>query len=442
MTGSPSLRAYLGLGSNLGRREAYLAAAAARLTACGVRVTAVSRVYETRPQDVDAPQPDFLNAVVEVEWDGEPEALLRLALDVEALYGRVRPAQGSARGPAPRTLDIDLLLVAGAGDALVLRAGPELTLPHPRLRDRAFALRPLLDVVPPEPAAGWLGADIARRAEELAAVQGVREWGPFPDWEPDAYTPGSLAPATPPRHVGTAFRCLAATGSTNDVAREWAAAGAPAGAVVVADAQTRGRGRRGRGWHTPPGGALALSLVLRPAWPAGRLTLLPLAAGVAVARAAGRAAAVRCGLKWPNDVLVRGRKLAGILVEVLGPDPAAAGVVLGIGVNLNLPLHRFPPDVRERATSLLHESGAPVRRPAFARELLSELDVWIDALDREPDAVLAAWRGLSVTLGREVEVVHGAETVRGKAVDVDATGALILETASGERRLVAGEVTA
>ncbi|MBE3589714.1 MAG: biotin--[acetyl-CoA-carboxylase] ligase [Firmicutes bacterium] len=449
MAAEPALLAYLGLGSNLGRREAYLAAAAARLAAAGARVLRASPVYETRPQDVPAPQPDFLNAVLEVEWPGAPEELLQRALAVEELYGRVRPAgaDGAARPePAPRTLDIDLLLCAVPGDGaaggqLLRREEPALTLPHPRLGARAFALQPLLDLLPAETAAAWLGAGAAARAAQLAAEQGVRPWGPFPQWEPDVYTPESLLPPQRLRHVGTAVRCLETTASTNDVAREWAAAGAPAGAVVVAEEQTRGRGRRGRGWHTPPGAALALSVVLRPAWPPERLTLLPLAAGVAVARAAARAAAVRCGLKWPNDVLVQGRKLAGVLVEVLGPDPAAAGVIVGIGVNLNLPRHRFPPDVRARATSLLHESGGPVARPAFARSLLAELDALLDDLDRRPEAVAGAWRALSVTLGREVEIVHGAETVRGRAVDIDAAGALIVDTGAGGRRLLAGEIT-
>jgi BirA family biotin operon repressor/biotin-[acetyl-CoA-carboxylase] ligase len=220
--------------------------------------------------------------------------------------------------------------------------------------------------------------------------------------------------------------------STNDEAARRAAEGAPHGTVVTAAAQRRGRGRMGRAWYSPPGLNLYLSVVLRPSVRAAELAPLTLAAGLAVAEAA-EAVGVAARLKWPNDVLVGGRKIAGILLESrVGPAPV---VVAGIGVNLAQ--RRFPPELQAAATSVALETDRAVEREALLGALLEALDRWRRSLERgATTAVLDRWRALADTLGRTVTV----EDARGVAVDVDADGALLVADGDRRHRIVAGEI--
>jgi BirA family biotin operon repressor/biotin-[acetyl-CoA-carboxylase] ligase len=208
---------------------------------------------------------------------------------------------------------------------------------------------------------------------------------------------------------------LRTTGSTNDRARELAAAGAPHGTLVTAGEQTAGRGRQGRTWSAPAGQALLLSLVLRDPDP-----LLPLRAGLAVADVAGGAARV----KWPNDVLVDGRKLAGILVEA---RPHEGWAVLGIGLNAAVDVAALPAGVRERAATL----GRPPE--AALADLLSALE---RRLAEPAAATLAALRDRDALRDRPIRWDGGAGTGAGIAGD----GALLVRTAGGLTRLAAGEV--
>lgn len=206
--------------------------------------------------------------------------------------------------------------------------------------------------------------------------------------------------------------------STNTRARELAAQGAGHGTLVTAAEQTAGRGRQGRTWVAPPGRALVLSLVLRR-W--GRL--LPLAAGVAVAERAGPKAQV----KWPNDVLLAGRKIAGILVE---GRPADGWMVLGVGVNVALSTEDLPPELRGRAGGL---GGAPEDVEPFLHALLICLERWVQAPD---DAVLDALRERDALAGRAVRWEGGS----GRAAGIDAEGRLVVEAPGGHQALGAGEV--
>jgi BirA family biotin operon repressor/biotin-[acetyl-CoA-carboxylase] ligase len=229
--------------------------------------------------------------------------------------------------------------------------------------------------------------------------------------------------------------------STQTVAFALAADGAPDGTVVVADSQAAGRGRRGRAWLDEPGASLLASIVMRPRLAPARLPGLSLAAGVAVAEALMRAAGVTPRLKWPNDVLVNGRKIAGILLESrFGAETERATTILGIGVNLTQRV--FPADLVQRATSLWLVSGRRVDRDALLAALLDALAEWRRRLERQGFApVRERWRALADTLGKVVSV----DGVRGLAVDVDATGALVVDDSDGRRRLVfagdVGEVT-
>jgi BirA family biotin operon repressor/biotin-[acetyl-CoA-carboxylase] ligase len=212
---------------------------------------------------------------------------------------------------------------------------------------------------------------------------------------------------------------LHSIGSTNARARELAQAGAPHGTAVTADEQTAGRGRQGRGWSTPPGGALAVSLVIRDPDP-----LLSLRAGLAVADLAGEGA----GVKWPNDVLVDGRKVAGVLAE---GRPQEGWAVLGIGVNAALDLDALPEDLRASAGTL---GLRPAELPRALGTLLSALET---RLAEAPEATLAALRELDALAGRPVRWEGGSGTGAGIAED----GALLVRDAKGAvHALAAGEV--
>jgi BirA family transcriptional regulator, biotin operon repressor / biotin---[acetyl-CoA-carboxylase] ligase len=228
-------------------------------------------------------------------------------------------------------------------------------------------------------------------------------------------------------------------GSTSDRVKDLARAGAPAWTVVLADRQSGGRGREGRAWASPPGG-LYLSVLLRPEIP--RVSLLPLAAGVAVAEAV-RELGVRCELKWPNDVLVGGRKLAGILAEASSGGTGVEWIVLGIGVNVATSQDQLPEALRDTATSLVGSGAPDASATQVAAATLARLAAWCEALREAPARVVAAWRSHAVPWwGEPVVVRTGGGERRGRLAGIDDAGALVLETEAGERvRLVSGEVS-
>lgn len=208
--------------------------------------------------------------------------------------------------------------------------------------------------------------------------------------------------------------------STNQRARELAARGAPHGTLVTAGEQTAGRGRQGRSWVAPAGSAVLMSLVVREL--DDRFPLLPLVAAVAVAEACESLAPVACRIKWPNDVWIEGRKVAGILVE---GRPAEGWAVLGIGVNVRA--DALPAELRSIATAV----DADVE-PALSA-VLDSLARW---LGRDGDDVLAAWRERDALRGERVRWAEGS----GVAAGIDDSGSLLVETDAGLVTLGAGEV--
>lgn len=228
-------------------------------------------------------------------------------------------------------------------------------------------------------------------------------------------------------------------GSTNDWLKGASRQGLPEWSLVLTDSQTAGRGRHGRAWASPPGN-LYLSVLLKPRLPADRVGLLPLLAGVAVAEAAG-AWGIEAQLKWPNDVVVGGRKLAGILVEGVSGGADLEAVVVGVGLNLLLELGGVPEDVRLSAVSVEALAERLVSPAEAAASVLGRLRAWYDLLGPTPEAVLEAWRRLSVPWwGRPLEVRSGAEAIRGIAEGIDERGGLRLQREDGSRVvLFAGE---
>ena len=233
--------------------------------------------------------------------------------------------------------------------------------------------------------------------------------------------------------------------STMARAAELAAAGAPEGATVLAEEQTRGRGRLGRAWVAPPGSSLLLSVVLRPALAREAVWLTVAAAGVALAEAvdAVAPAAAPAGLKWPNDLLLHGRKAAGLLAEARLEGDRLAAVLLGMGVNVAQAEADFPAAVAARATSVSLAAGAPVDRAALLAAWAGRFLAAYRSLGAgHPGPVLAAYRRRLVTVGRRVRADRlGAAPVVGTAVDLTPSGALVVQTDAGARvEVLAGDV--
>ncbi len=254
---------------------------------------------------------------------------------------------------------------------------------------------------------------------------------PSPPHEPvlDAALTGTLAGCLTGGRLAGPLRAYRSIPSTQALARAWAETGAPEGAVVLADHQTEGRGRRGRAWTAPPGTALLFSVILRPRLPVVRWPEIPLAAGCAVAEALERAAGVTAALKWPNDVLVAGRKLAGILAEGVAGTPPL--VVLGVGVNVSQGEADWPPDLAGRARSLA-DLAAPITRAELLGAVLARLEAWYGTLHDEGfEPVRAAWR-LRGLLGTRVALPAG----EGTAVDLAPGGELVVRREDGRTVLL------
>jgi BirA family transcriptional regulator, biotin operon repressor / biotin---[acetyl-CoA-carboxylase] ligase len=259
---------------------------------------------------------------------------------------------------------------------------------------------------------------------------------------PDLLLPTEIDPLLRTEWMGRKVHYFNSVDSTNSTAYQLALDGAKEGETVIGEFQEKGRGRLGRQWVSPPFLNLYLSVVLRPKIPPHQASLITFMAAVAVAETIERHSGLTPSIKWPNDLLLRGKKVAGLLNEIHSETDRIHFVILGMGVNLNMDAKEFPKEIRTQATSVKAEQGRPVSRKAFAALLLEELERWYDIFLKEGGApVLKAWRDRAQIQGKEVRVTSFDEVQVGRAVDVDSDGALILETRGGERkRIVAGDV--
>ncbi len=247
---------------------------------------------------------------------------------------------------------------------------------------------------------------------------------------PDRLTVDEICALVNSRVIGREVLVFEETTSTNDVVERLARSDAQEGVVVFAEAQTRGRGRHGRKWESPRGKGLWFSVLLRPALPVAAYSRITVAASVAVARA------VEARIKWPNDVVIRERKLAGILTET-----GKNAVILGIGVNVNNAPEDFPSALRDQATSLRIETGHPQDRAALAASLLGRLDDYYHRAQTNFEAVAAEWADLCVSLGKQIVVRIGHRRIEGEACALDGDGALLVRRDHGHiERLLAGDV--
>lgn len=243
--------------------------------------------------------------------------------------------------------------------------------------------------------------------------------------------------------VGGTLRAFDSVDSTNLALQRLAAEGTPAGTVVLADEQTAGKGRLGRRWHSPRGTGLWFSFLLRPLALAGAPWAATVAASLGVADGVRSLTGLAPRIKWPNDLLLDGRKVCGILTEVKARGDGTLDVIVGVGLNVNARTADFPDALRGRATSLREAGGEPVPRAALFEAVVRAISSAVDALDADGiSALLARWRAASATLGRRVRVEAGGFAFEGLASDVDVSGALVVITDSRKREVVtAGDVS-
>jgi BirA family transcriptional regulator, biotin operon repressor / biotin---[acetyl-CoA-carboxylase] ligase len=260
---------------------------------------------------------------------------------------------------------------------------------------------------------------------------------------PDRLLPSEVTHGLATRRLGHVVHAFEEIGSTQDVTRELARAGEPDGTLVVAERQTAGRGRLGRSYISPPG-AIWSTLLLRGPLAPRVAPFVSLAAGVAVARAIDAVTGLRTTLKWPNDVQVNGRKVAGILIEAMTEEQAIHELLLGTGINVNFAPSEFPAEVREIATTLAAECGRPVDRRALLQRYLVELEpLWDALLAGDGAPALSAWRGHSNILGQRVRAELWGTPVEGLATGLDEDGALLVQPDGGEVvRVTVGDVQA
>lgn len=260
-------------------------------------------------------------------------------------------------------------------------------------------------------------------------------------YAPNLLTPLEIDSALHTETFGRHVVYLESTQSTNEEAKKIAREGAEEGTIVVAEEQIIGHGRLARGFYSPFAKGIWFSLILRPKFfpmEASKCTLL---AAVGVCRGIRRMGLADAGIKWPNDILVHGKKLVGILTLMSASMEKIDYIIMGIGINTGIKKNEFPEDFREGATSFLNE-GINVSRKDLLAAILGELEKeYSIAQDEGFDKVLDDWRALSVTLGQEVRVIFGDDSYTGKAVDIDRDGCLLVNTGSEVKRVIAGDVS-
>jgi BirA family biotin operon repressor/biotin-[acetyl-CoA-carboxylase] ligase len=242
--------------------------------------------------------------------------------------------------------------------------------------------------------------------------------------------------------IGRDIQVFDKTTSTNDVVEKLARDGVKEGAVVFAEAQTKGRGRLGRKWISPPRKGLWFSVLLRPDLRPQAVTQLTIMAATALVRAIQEQSGLWAEIKWPNDLLLRGKKVAGILTELSAELDRVKWVVLGIGLNINLNAGEFAPELRPLATSLKIETGRTFDRAALAASILRELDTnYAKISGGDFESVANEWQERCATIGRNVTILIGDLRLQGRAESLDDDGALILRTQHGRvERVISGDV--
>ena len=291
-------------------------------------------------------------------------------------------------------------------------------------------------------------AAIWARIEELRRLGYDIEASPHSGYRlldsPDLLHAEDLVSRMPsPGVIGRDIHVFQETTSTNDIVEKLARDGAKEGVVVFAESQTKGRGRLGRNWVSPVGKGLWFSVLLRPNLRPQQATQLTVASATALRRAIEAETGLATQIKWPNDIVVRQLKVAGILTELSAEPDRVLHLILGIGIDVNLAEDDFPANLRRQATSLMLESSRAWDRAELAARVLQELDAdYARIRTGSFQDVAEEWQSHCITLGREVTITMGTRQIRGRAESLDDDGALIVRSEYGHlERITGGDVT-
>jgi BirA family biotin operon repressor/biotin-[acetyl-CoA-carboxylase] ligase len=259
----------------------------------------------------------------------------------------------------------------------------------------------------------------------------------------DLLLPAEISHGLTTRNFGKRISYREECSSTQDLAAELARQGEPEGSMVITEAQTRGRGRKGRSWISTPGTGVCLSVILRPKLQASQIVQIPMVAGVAAVRAISAVTCLEPDIKWPNDILLNGKKVAGILTEMSCEKDQINYIILGIGINVNSRHSDLPKAIRDTATSLRIESGRNISRITMVQRYLIDLETaYYSYLANGFENIRQEWKSLSSTIGARVEILDGPEHLTGEVLDIDTDGFLLLKTDAGKiQRIVAGDVS-
>jgi len=261
---------------------------------------------------------------------------------------------------------------------------------------------------------------------------------------PDLLLPEEIEPGLHTNIFGRQIIFYHELSSTQGAAKELARQGAEEGTVVISEIQSQGKGRKGRVWSSAPGQGIQISVILRPRLKPAQSIQIPLVAGVAVAQAIAEVTPLKPRIKWPNDLIVGGKKVGGILTEMSAEIDRIDYVVLGIGLNVNTPKALFPKEIKEIATSLAEELGGPVSRVRLLQSFLEEFEgLYGEFTTSGFQSIRERWKAMSNTIGAWVELsdVDGGK-MKGKILDMDADGALLLQKRDKSiERILAGDVS-
>ncbi|UKS30567.1 biotin--[acetyl-CoA-carboxylase] ligase [Paenibacillus sp. HWE-109] len=315
----------------------------------------------------------------------------------------------------------------------------------------------ILELFQETPEAYVSGEEISRRLnvsrtaiwkhiEELRAAGYEFEAAPRKGYrlvsKPDRWQVSKLLAGLKTKVLGQKVHVYGAVDSTQTIAHALVASGAQEGTIVLAEEQTAGRGRMGRAWHSPSGKGIWMSIVLTPRVPVYFMPQLTLLSAVALCRSIQKVCQVEIGIKWPNDLLIKGKKVSGILLESSGEDERLKYVIAGIGISVNLTTEDYPEALRNIATSLAIESGQVISRELLVQTFLLEFEeLYALYMDKGFAPIRLLWEALSVTLKRPIRTSSPSGFIEGIADSLDDSGALTVITSSGEKvRIYSGDI--
>jgi BirA family biotin operon repressor/biotin-[acetyl-CoA-carboxylase] ligase len=259
---------------------------------------------------------------------------------------------------------------------------------------------------------------------------------------PDILSAPEISFGLKSKTIGKVIHSFNTVKSTNDLAHELAQKGAVEGTVITAEKQTLGKGRLGRSWHSPEKMGIYVSIVLRPKFAPPKAPGLSIMSALAVAESLIKSGVKNVQIKWPNDVLISGRKTAGVLTELSAEKNKINYVIVGIGINVKQLETDFPPNIRNTATSVEREFKNEMRRVELLKTLLFNFENEYQLYKKyQLTKSLSRIRKLSLILNQEITLAWPGNTLNGKAVDIDSTGALIVENSTGRSSVSSGEVT-